>query len=100
MIQNPADSLRGALLPVGKTHFAALTKPKKVAELLRMIDDCDGTFIVVCALRIAPLVFVRPGELRKAKWNDVDFERPSGVIPLPKPIYRVSCPLQNKPWKF
>lgn len=75
LILNPADSLRGALPPVRKTHFAAVTEPKKVAELLRMIDDYNGTFIVACALRMAPLVFVRPGELRKAEWNDIDFDK-------------------------
>ncbi|MGX8784333.1 tyrosine-type recombinase/integrase [Legionella pneumophila] len=63
------------LLPAVKgTHFAAPTDPKRLGELLRMIDGYHGTLIVKCALRLAPLVFVRPGELRHAKWEDIDFE--------------------------
>jgi integrase len=56
------------------THFAAVTDPKKVAEVLRAIDTYEGTLIVRCALRLAPLIFVRPGELRHAKWADIDLD--------------------------
>ena len=66
--------LRGALSPVKKKHFAALTDPKKVGPLLRILDGYEGSLIVRCALRIAPLVFVRPGELRRAEWSDIDLE--------------------------
>ena len=72
MKANPADSLIGALPPIKKEHFAAITDPKQVAELLRMIDSYTGTFAVMCALKIAPYVFVRPGELRSAQWADID----------------------------
>lgn len=64
--------LRGALPPVNDTHFAAVTEPKRVAELLRAFDGYQGTLTVCCALKLAPLVFVRPGELRRAKWADFD----------------------------
>lgn len=66
--------LRGALPPVTQEHFAAITDPAQVGGLLRAIDGYQGTFVVKCALRLAPLVFVRPGELRKAKWSDIDLD--------------------------
>ena len=71
---DPTGALKGALPPVKVKHFAAVTEPKQVAELLRMIDGYTGTFTVVCALKLAPLVFVRPGELRSAEWADIDFD--------------------------
>lgn len=69
-----AADLRGALPPVKPKHLAAVTEPKKVAELLRAIDGYQGTLPVTCALRLAPLVFVRPGELRTAEWADIDLD--------------------------
>jgi len=69
-----ASDLIGALPSYKKGHCAALTDPKEVAPLLRAIDDYQGTFPVKCALKLAPLLFVRPGELRKAEWSEVDFE--------------------------
>ena len=69
-----SDDLRGALPPVKGSHFASVTEPKKAAQVLRALDSYEGTLIVRCALRLAPLVFVRPGELRTAKWVDIDFE--------------------------
>lgn len=70
--RDPSGDLRGALTPVKKKHFASVTEPEKVAEVLRMLDGYHGTLAVRCALRLAPLVFVRPGELRHAKWDDID----------------------------
>lgn len=72
---NPVDSLRGALPPVRSKHMAAPTDPKQAAPLLRMIAEYDGSFIVACALKLAPLVFVRPGELRQAEWADIDLDK-------------------------
>jgi integrase len=72
--RDPSSDLRGALPPVKGEHFAAITEPKRVAELLRAIDGYAGTLTVRCALRLAPLVFVRPGELRKAEWADFDLD--------------------------
>jgi len=66
--------LRGALPPVKGEHFASVTEPEKVANLLRAMDGYEGTFTVCCALRLAPLVFVRPGELRHAQWTDIDLD--------------------------
>ncbi len=70
-----SQDLKGALKPVSGKHFAAITEPTRVGELLRQIDGYSGTFIVKCALRLAPYVFVRPGELRHALWQDIDFEK-------------------------
>lgn len=72
--RDPSGDLRGALPPVKGKHFAATTEPQRVAEILRMMDRYEGTLTVSCALRLAPLVFVRPGELRKAEWADIDLE--------------------------
>jgi integrase len=55
-------------------HFSAVTEPKQAAELLRTIDGYTGTFVVKSALQLAPLVFVRPGELRQAEWEHIDLE--------------------------
>lgn len=66
--------LRGALAPVRAKHLAAITEPERVGPLLRMLDSYDGSLIVSCALRLAPLVFVRPGELRSARWADIDLD--------------------------
>ena len=73
--RDPSRDLRGALPPVKEAHFAAVTAPAKVGPLLRSIHGYQGTLTVQCALKMAPLVFVRPGELRKAKWADVDLEK-------------------------
>ncbi|HYS90011.1 MAG TPA: integrase arm-type DNA-binding domain-containing protein [Bradyrhizobium sp.] len=70
--RDPSPDLRGALPPVKGENFAAITEPTKVAELLRALDGYHGTLTVACALRLAPLVFVRPGELCKAEWADID----------------------------
>ena len=73
--RDPSGDLRGALAPYKRDHFAAITDPKRVGPLLREIDGYQGTFTVNSALRLAPLVFVRPGELRGAQWADVDLEK-------------------------
>ena len=72
--RDPSGDLRGALAPVKRTHLAAVTEPKQVGPLLRVLDGYQGTLVVRCALRLAPLVFVRPGELRHAQWSDIDLE--------------------------
>ena len=69
-----AADLRGALPPAKGQHFAAKTAPKEFAPILRAMDGYRGTLTVRCALRLAPLVFVRPGELRKAEWAHFDLD--------------------------
>ena len=72
--RDPTGDLRGALPPVKAKNFSAVTEPEQVAVLLRTLDGYQGTLPVACALRLAPLVFVRPGELRKAEWADIDLD--------------------------
>lgn len=69
------QDLRGALKTPKVTHMAALVEPKDFAQLLQDIDHYQGSAITRYALRIAPLVFVRPGELRHAQWKDIDLEQ-------------------------
>jgi integrase len=76
--------LRGALPPLQQNHFATITDPPKAASLLRAIDTFDGTFVVHCALKLAPLFFVRPGELRKAKWTHMDLDKGEWQFPVSK----------------
>ncbi|MGH8501345.1 MAG: tyrosine-type recombinase/integrase [Gammaproteobacteria bacterium] len=79
--RNPAADLRGALAPAKDSHLAAVTEPKVAGELLRAIDGYQGSFVTKCALRLSPLVFVRPGELRKAEWPEFDLENACWNIP-------------------
>lgn len=94
-LRDVTADLRGALPPTSVKHMAAFTEPQDVAELLRAIDAFKGTFTVQCALRIAPLVFTRPCELRMAKWADIDLDvgewrylvsktKTNHLVPLPK----------------
>lgn len=76
--------LKGALPQPQEKHRAAITEPAEVAQLLRAIDDYCGGLVVKCALKIAPLVFVRPGELRHMEWNELDFEKAQWNIPAGK----------------
>ncbi len=72
--RDPTPDLRGALKPPVVKHRAALTDPKAVGQLLRDIDQYGGQFTTLCALKISPMVFIRPGELRAAKWADIDLD--------------------------
>jgi integrase len=69
------QALKGALTEVHSTNFASMTDPEQVRPLLRAIGNYNGSFVVKCALEFAPLVFVRPGELRQAEWQHIDFEK-------------------------
>jgi integrase len=79
--RDPAADLKGALPPYKKGHHAAITDPGKVKELLKAIDGYQGSFVVKSALQLAPLVFVRPGELRQAEWSEIDFDTAQWNIP-------------------
>jgi len=79
--RDPLADLKGALSPVRKRHFAALTDPQEVAGLLRAIDTYQGSFVTRCALKLASLLFVRPGELRQARWEEIDLEQAVWNIP-------------------
>ena len=71
--RNPADILRGALIVPQVKHHAAIFDPAKVGKLLRVIEDYNGRPETIFALRLAPHVFLRPGELRQAKWEEIGF---------------------------
>jgi integrase len=73
-IRDVTADLKGALPATTVKHMAAFTEPKDVAELLRALDAFNGTLTVQCAIKLAPLVFVRPSELRMAKWADIDLD--------------------------
>lgn len=79
--RNPADILRGALTVPKVKHHAAIIEPKKVGELLRAIEEYKGRPETLHALRIAPHVFLRPGELRQAKWDEIDFAEKVWRVP-------------------
>jgi integrase len=79
--RDPAADLRGALPPSKATHLASLTDPKAVGELLLAINGYQGSLITKCALQLAPLVFVRPGELRKAEWTEFNVDAAEWRIP-------------------
>ncbi len=78
---NPATDLKDIITKRVETHHAAITVPKQVGELLRAIDAYSGTFTVQCALKLAPMFFVRPGELRKAEWSEFCLDEAEWNIP-------------------
>jgi integrase len=75
------QDLRGALPPARETHLGAITEPREIGVLLRNIEEYKGSEVVRAALRLAPLVFVRPGELRQAKWEEFDLHGRLWTIP-------------------
>lgn len=81
---DPTVDLRGALTPVAVKHRAAITDPLKMGELLRAIDGYTGSLVVRSALKLAPLLFVRPGELRQAEWSEFDLDSEQWRIPANK----------------
>lgn len=81
---DPSTSLRGALKPPKAKHHAAVTDPVRIGELLRAIDGFVGQPVTQAALRLAPLVFVRPGELRHAEWAELDLDGAVWRIPAEK----------------
>lgn len=101
--------LRGAIPPPQKGHMSTITDPVQVGGLLRSIDGYKGHFITRCALKLAPLTFVRPGELRNAEWAEINFEKAEWkieaekmkmsrphIVPLPKQAIEVF--LEIKPY--
>ena len=82
--RDPTSDLRGALPQPKERHYPAIIDPKEVAPLLRAIDGYKGDFITKCALRLAPIFFVRPGELRQAEWAEIDLGEAAWNIPADK----------------
>lgn len=79
-----SQDLKGALTPVNTRHYASITEPRKIGELLRAIDGYKGQPVTRYALRLAPLIFLRPGELRRAAWEDIDLDDAEWRIPAEK----------------
>ncbi|HIB82766.1 MAG TPA: DUF4102 domain-containing protein [Gammaproteobacteria bacterium] len=82
--RDPTTDLKGALPPNRANHFATITDPKEIGGLLRAIDGYQGSPVTRCALTLAPLVFVRPGELRHAEWTEIHPDRAEWRIPAAK----------------
>jgi len=82
--RDPAADLKGALTPTQAKKMAAITEPKKVKELLLAIRDYEGHFISRCALQLSALTFVRPGELRQAEWQEINWTKKEWLIPANK----------------
>jgi integrase len=78
---DPASLLDNALAPVITRHHPSLIEPRAVGKLLEAIDHADGSPFIVGALKVAPLVFLRPGELRRADWREIDLDGAMWRIP-------------------
>jgi integrase len=76
--------LRGAIPPPQTKNFASITEPEKIGQLLRAIYGYEGTHVTVSALKLSPLVFLRPGELRHGEWSEIDFSAKEWRIPAPR----------------
>lgn len=74
--------LKGAIPSHRKKHFAAIKDAGELADLLKAIDHYKGTFVVRCALKLSPLVMLRPGELRQAEWKEIDLDTATWTIPV------------------
>ena len=86
---NICADLQGALTPVKQKHYSSIKNPIAIGELLRAINNYQGHFPTKCALQLAPLLFVRPGELRHAEWSEINFETREWKIPAEKMKMRV-----------
>jgi integrase len=82
--RDPTGDLRGALAPIVSTSHAAVTDPKVVGELLQAIDGYQGQPATAAALKLAPLLFVRPGNLRAMEWAEIDLKAAEWRIPAVK----------------
>jgi integrase len=81
---DPSRDLRGALPAWRPEHYPTITDPRDVGQLLRDLDSHKGGYIVRCALKLTPLLFVRPGELRRAEWSEINLEAAEWRIPASK----------------
>lgn len=88
--RDPCADLRGALPPARGKHHAAITDPQAAGALLRAIENYQGSLVTKSALQLAPLLFVRPGELRRAEWSEIDTQAAEWRIPEGKMKARVA----------
>lgn len=94
--RDPTVDLRGAIPPAKVRHFPAVIEPKEVGLLLRALHGYEGSFVVKCAMRLAPLVFVRPGELRMAKGDDIHLAHGLWRFTVSKTKTRLIVPLSRQ----
>lgn len=82
--RNPAKDIKVSMIlkPRIVKHYATITDPIKVGELMRAIEGFKGQFATQCALKLAPLTLLRPGELLNGQWSEIDFERAMWTIPV------------------
>ena len=78
---DPARDLKGLLRKPQARHFPAIVKPERLAELLRACDGYAGTPVVRAALRLAPMLLLRPGELRFARWTEIELDTATWLVP-------------------
>jgi len=82
--KDPTFNLLGAIKPPTPKHHPGITDPARLGELLRAMDDYRGNLLVRFALRFLPLIFVRPGELTRWRWEEIDQGKNMWTIPAPK----------------
>lgn len=82
--RDPSQDLAGALQPSNKRHFAAITEPKAAGRLMLAIEGFEGTATVKAALRLSPLLFCRPGELRHMEWSEINWDESRWELPAEK----------------
>lgn len=95
--RDPAAHVRGALKKPETKHMAAITDPEELAGLLRAIRGYSGTLIVRTALQLAPMLMVRPGELRHARWEEIDLDAATWTIPATRMKRRKDGKLNGDP---
>jgi integrase len=94
---DPSRDLRGALTPWKPEHCPTLTDARDVCRLLRDIEAYEGGFVMKCAMKLSPMLFVRPGELRRAEWNEINLDAAEWRVPSrsedegASPAYRPAC---------
>jgi integrase len=94
---DPTRDLKGAIILPESKHRAAVTEPAKLGELLRAIQSYQGTPVVRTALTLAPLVFLRPNELRRAEWSEFDLDGATWTIPSARMKGRLKAKLSGTP---
>jgi integrase len=94
---NPARDLKDALRKPLVKHFPAITEPKRLGELLRACDNYQGTHVVCRALRLAPMLLLRPGELRHARWQEFDLDAALWLVPAARMKQVNAAKLHGRP---
>lgn len=93
---DPAHALKEHLPSHRKRHYSHITDPKQLVELLRAIHGFTGQFSTACALKLAPLLLLRPGELRQGEWSEIDLDAAMWTIPASRMKLRKAIKLDPK----